>query len=685
MKLGALAFVLGGLVVFASSLIAADGTWQGGGTNPASWADASNWVGGVVPGSSTANTDTATFPGGVTAGITQGVPQHLGRIIVSSTANVSITLSLNLSVAGVSGTSLNIAGNLNLSGFSTLTCGAAVIAASGGGAATPGGQIASTGLNIAFNGGLQVGLGATTTTQAGDVSISNGSITMGSAAILQAGPFSDTFFSGCTISSTFAWTFTTAATANRVELRGCSVGSTSTGNLTLTLGGGSGAGPGLILVGCSFFNYTAVGLSIPAGSRVTDLRNCQFSLGISSGAHITVAGLSNATVNCDNNVFDSSTGMPNGLSLPATLGPANAGLLVDTNGSSPNPLRFRCSSLTDFGVGVTYAIREVQGENDDADGTNQATNITWFETAPALTLAKLAGQPSSMMTSTSTPNQVALRFSLSATGATATVTTLRLTLQTTGTLLASHVSGVLLYSDFDSDGVMDTGEQIAISTAGVGTGTIDLTMTTPQAISTALPQAWTVSLTFGTAGGAGNLTISVPDGGVGQSSSAIILGPAFSHTLPVTGPPAQLFVLTQPNGAAAGRPFTTPVEVEVRDAAGNRVFSDNSTQVTAALTTNPTGATLSGTNPQTANSGIVVFGDLEISDQGTGYVLTFTATGVTQASTALFNVAAAPKKKSDKKEEDSGCSTGSESSMFWLAAMAAALLITVRPGRRQKQ
>lgn len=683
MKFGALAVVLGGLVVFASSLFSADGTWQAGGTNPASWTDTTNWVGGVVPGSGTANTDTATFPGGITANITQNAPVHLGRIVVSGTATVTLTVSLNMTLSGASGAAINVAGNLNLNGFATVTCNAAVIAASGGGAATPGGQLSSTGLNIAFNNGLQVGLGATTTTQAGDVAISNGSISLGNGAILQAGPFSDTFFSGCTISSTFPWTFTTAATANRVELRGCSVGSTSTGNLTLTLGAGSGAGPGLILVGSSFFNYTTPGLSIPAGSRVGELRNCQFSLGINTGAHITVAGLSNATLNCDNNVFDGSTGIPNGQTLPAPNGPANAGLLVRTGGSSPNPLRFRCTTLSDFGVGVIFAIRESQAENDDADGTNQATDITWFESASALTLLKLAGQPASLVTSTSTPNQTALRFSLSATSATATVTTLRFTVLTTGTVLASHISGVTLYSDLDGDGTLDAGEQIGTTPSGVGTGTIDLTLNTPQSITTAAPQAWALAVSFGTAGGAGTMTIGIPDGGVGQSTSAIILGPAFSHSLPVTGPPALLFVLVQPSGAAAGRIFTSPVELEVRDSSGNRVFSDNSTQVTASLTTNPTAATLGGTITRTAINGIVTFGDLTVSNQGDGYVLTFTATGLTAGSTALFNVAAAPKKKSKQSSDDGGCSTDATRSGLWLGLLLV-LLAAGRVGRRKR-
>lgn len=109
------------------------------------------------------------------------------------------------------------------------------------------------------------------------------------------------------------------------------------------------------------------------------------------------------------------------------------------------------------------------------------------------------------------------------------------------------------------------------------------------------------------------------------------------------GPATALAMLTQPAGATAGNIFATQPRVEIRDAAGVRVNTDNTTQVTAAITTGTGtgGALLSGTAAVTAVNGVVTFTNLSIDLVGTGYTLTFTASGLSDAVSAAFAVTAA--------------------------------------------
>lgn len=109
------------------------------------------------------------------------------------------------------------------------------------------------------------------------------------------------------------------------------------------------------------------------------------------------------------------------------------------------------------------------------------------------------------------------------------------------------------------------------------------------------------------------------------------------------GPATKLALSQQPAGATATNPFASQPRVEIQDAAGIRVSSDNTTQVTVGITsaTGTGGAVLSGTLVQTAFNGVVNFSGLSIDLAGSGYTLTFTATGLTSAVSNAFDVTAA--------------------------------------------
>src|SRR5579859_5227182 len=120
-----------------------------------------------------------------------------------------------------------------------------------------------------------------------------------------------------------------------------------------------------------------------------------------------------------------------------------------------------------------------------------------------------------------------------------------------------------------------------------------------------------------------------------------IAGCAGSGNSVTIGPPAKLAFAVQPGGVAAGSSITVTVSIE--DASGH-VVTTATNQVTIAIAANPSSGTLSGTATATAAAGIATFPNLSINNAGTGYTLAASATGLTAAVTAPFNVIGAPAK-----------------------------------------
>src|SRR3989454_12774176 len=59
-----------------------------------------------------------------------------------------------------------------------------------------------------------------------------------------------------------------------------------------------------------------------------------------------------------------------------------------------------------------------------------------------------------------------------------------------------------------------------------------------------------------------------------------------------------------------------------------------------ALGANPTGATLAGVGPVAAVAGVATFSNLSVDRAGTAYTLVASASGLSPATSAAFNVAA---------------------------------------------
>ena len=103
-----------------------------------------------------------------------------------------------------------------------------------------------------------------------------------------------------------------------------------------------------------------------------------------------------------------------------------------------------------------------------------------------------------------------------------------------------------------------------------------------------------------------------------------------------TGPsvPAKLSFMETPSATNAGVAMTA-IRVAVEDGRGRPVAGATS-EVTVALASSVTGATLSGTTTVHAVNGVATFDDLSIDKPGAGYALIASAGGLTSATSATF-------------------------------------------------
>ncbi|HEY6061681.1 MAG TPA: Ig-like domain-containing protein, partial [Gemmatimonadales bacterium] len=135
-----------------------------------------------------------------------------------------------------------------------------------------------------------------------------------------------------------------------------------------------------------------------------------------------------------------------------------------------------------------------------------------------------------------------------------------------------------------------------------------------------------------------NLSIDSAATGYTLSASSSGLTGATSSTFNITvGPATRLGFRVQPANTAGGAAITPAVQVEVRDAGGNRVTTA-SNSITMAIGTNPSSGTLSGTTTLAASSGLATFSNLSIDSVGTGYRLSATASGLSSGTSSTFNI-----------------------------------------------
>jgi len=104
------------------------------------------------------------------------------------------------------------------------------------------------------------------------------------------------------------------------------------------------------------------------------------------------------------------------------------------------------------------------------------------------------------------------------------------------------------------------------------------------------------------------------------------------------GTATQLSFTVSPSDTNHSFPFSRQPVVAVEDVNGNVVVSDNTDQVTVAILSNPGNGSLMGTATVTVVNGLAQFSNLAINAAGQLYTLQATATGLTSATSATFNI-----------------------------------------------
>ena len=130
-----------------------------------------------------------------------------------------------------------------------------------------------------------------------------------------------------------------------------------------------------------------------------------------------------------------------------------------------------------------------------------------------------------------------------------------------------------------------------------------------------------------------------------SATSGVLTGATSSSFTISVGAATKLgFRVQPPNNPTGGVPFSTNVQVEVRDAGGNRVTSA-STSIQLSLNGGDAAASLSGSNPVSAASGLATFFGLSVDSAANFYTLVATGGGLTQATSTPFNVTVGPAAK----------------------------------------
>jgi hypothetical protein len=99
----------------------------------------------------------------------------------------------------------------------------------------------------------------------------------------------------------------------------------------------------------------------------------------------------------------------------------------------------------------------------------------------------------------------------------------------------------------------------------------------------------------------------------------------------------RLVFVAEPSTAHAGAFITPAVQVAVEDTLGV-VDTTVSGGVTMSLSTNPTGAVLSGQTTVVFTAGVASFSDLTINLAGTGYVLSASSVGLSTTTSISFDI-----------------------------------------------
>ncbi|HUP00811.1 MAG TPA: invasin domain 3-containing protein, partial [Gemmatimonadota bacterium] len=304
---------------------------------------------------------------------------------------------------------------------------------------------------------------------------------------------------------------------------------------------------------------------------------------------------------------------PSDASAGATITPPVAVHAVDGSGNTD----------TSFGGEITVAIGTNPG-GGTLDGTTTRTAVAGVATFDDLSIAQagsgytLTASASGLTSATSTAFDIAPG---PASGETSTITADPTAIPADGA--STSAITVDLKDGFGNERTSG-GDIVTLATTAGSLGPVtDNGDGSYGAVLTAPTTAGTATITGTVNGAAIADTASVQ---FAQQSAAQAVALAF---------------LVQPSDAPAGATIVPPVVVRALDGSGNTDASFGG-QITVAIGTNPGGGTLDGTTTRTAVAGVATFDDLSIARTGAGYTLVASGGGLTNATSAAFDITPGP-------------------------------------------
>ena len=271
------------------------------------------------------------------------------------------------------------------------------------------------------------------------------------------------------------------------------------------------------------------------------------------------------------------------------------------------------------GATVTFAVTAGGGSVTTASAT---TNANGAATSGAWTLGTVAGV--NTLTATAQGTSV---VSFTATAQPGPASAAVFQRQPSGAASGSVIARQPILRITDAFGNRITSATNTV-TAAIASGSGTLSGTTSVAAVNGVASFTNLAIT-----GTGPTTLSFTVSGIATPATS-----ASFTVSPPAGPATTLAVGTAPSGAVSAVPFTGQPDVEIRDASGI-IVTAGSVPVTASVTS--TTGTLIGTTTVNSVNGIASFSDLAISGSGT-YTISFSATGLTGASTGALTVAPPP-------------------------------------------
>jgi hypothetical protein len=379
-----------------------------------------------------------------------------------------------------------------------------------------------------------------------------------------------------------------------------------TGNVTLTITAATGADGGTLL-------GVATVAAVNGVATFADLRIGQAASGYRLSA--TATGLSGTT----SAPFNVVAGLATHLRFtvdPATTPAATAitpPVQVIARDAFGNP-------ATAFTGTVTVAIG-ANPAGGNLSGTTTVSAVAGIATFPDLRLDNAGSGYTLSAASAGLTGATSAAFSI----VSSTPTQLAFTVQPTGATAGATLSQIVVSARDVAGNLVTT--FTGNVTVALGTNAGGATLTGTTTVSAVAGAATFSSLSLDKSGSGYTLVATAP-GLAGLTSDPFTI---------VAGAAAQLVFSVQPRTTTAGATISPTVRVTARDVLGNPAtgFAGN---ITIAIASNPGGGALTGTRTFAAIEGVATFPTLKIDNVGSGYTLSATATGVTTATSAGFDI-----------------------------------------------